>query len=249
MLTQRPKSSFHFTPAERYATGEGIKPGHKLIAHYPELQPILEQAINATIHTFEIDEEADRDLIQKLQDAVAADLIAAYAPIADIATRTARIAGRSRAAKLLAAARTAQVMAERVAEAAAALQARGEASAKSMALAASDAANRMAASVVPGGEDAAATAAAHVATAVHNATAAKAQERAQAAAVVAQEAADAAVQVADGADSQNVLSELKVFEAAAAVQAIALATCYQIAINAAATAAETALSTEVIEDA
>ena len=51
-------------------------------------------------------------------------------------------------------------------------------------------------------------------------------------------AADAAARVTDTSDIQDVAVELKVFEAAAAVQAIALDACYQVAINAAATAAE-----------
>jgi hypothetical protein len=245
MSPERQPSSFRFSPAEQHSSGGARSAGRTLIAHYPELEPILERAVNATVHTFGINEETDAPLILDLAEAVAADLISAYAPIAAIATRTARTAGRSRAARLLEAARTAQVMADRVAEAAATLQARGDASAKTMALEASVAANRLAAAVAPGDEVAAATAAAHVATAVHQASAAKAHDRALAAAIVAQEAAAAAAQVADGADSQNVINELQVFEAATAVQTIALATCYQVAINAAATAAERALAVDL----
>ncbi len=96
----------------------------------------------------------------------------------------------------------------------------------------------MAASVAPGGEGPAASAAAQVAAAVRDAAAARSREHAQAAAKVAQSAADAAAKVTNTADAQNVAVELKVFEAAAAVQAIALDACYQVAIDAAATAVE-----------
>ena len=99
----------------------------------------------------------------------------------------------------------------------------------------------MAASVAPGGERAAASAAAQVAAAVRDAAAAKSRDHAQAAAKVAQSAADAAAKVNNTADVQNVAVELKVFEAAAAVQAIALDACYQVAINAAAAAVEHSL--------
>ncbi len=209
---------------------------------YPELQPILLLAVDAAVFTFDIDEEVDRDLVVYLEQAVAAALISAYAPIAAIARQATRVADRARAAQLEATAQTAQVMAIRVAEVAAALHARGDASAMKVAQAASDAADLVAASVTPGGERAAASAAAQVAAAVHDAAAAKAREHAQAAAIVAQAAANAAARVTDTADVQNVAIELKVFEAAAAVQAIALDACYQVAINAAATAAESAFT-------
>lgn len=204
-----------------------------LIARYPELHPVLEQAVNAAVYTFEIDEDLVSDLVHDLEDVIAADLIAAYAPFVAIAVQTARTVESSRAARLLEAARSAQTMAERVAEAATAMQSRGDQSANVMALAASDAAHRMASSVAIGGEAAAASAAAKVATAVHHATLAKAKERAEAAAVAAAEAAAAAAQVVESADLQNVINELKIFDAATAVQEIALATCHQAALNSA----------------
>ena len=77
-------------------------------------------------------------------------------------------------------------MAVRVAEVAAALHARDDASAMRTAQAASDAADLVAASVTPGGEGAAAWAADQVAAAVRDAAAAKSREDAQAAAIVAQ---------------------------------------------------------------
>ena len=77
---------------------------------------------------------------------------------------------------------------------------------------------------------------------MHDAAEAKSKEYTQAAAVVARAAAEAVAKVTDTADVQNVATELKVFEAAAAVRAIALDACYQVAINAAATAAEHALT-------
>jgi hypothetical protein len=131
-------------------------------------------------------------------------------------------------------------MAALVAEVAAAVRARRVDTAVKLAQAASDAADLVAASVAPGGEGAAASAAAQVAATVRDAATAKSEEHAQEAAVVAQAAASAAARMADTANVHDVALELKVFEAAAAVHAIALDACYQVAINAAATAAENA---------
>jgi len=94
------------------------------------------------------------------------------------------------------------------------------------------------ASVTPGGEGTAALAAVQVARAVHDAAAAKTRDLAQATTLVAQAAAWAAEEAADTANARDVAGKLEVFEAAATVQAIALNACYQVAINAAATAAE-----------
>lgn len=207
---------------------------------YPELQPIRMLAVDAAIYTFAIDTETEHELVVHLEETVAEALIAAYAPIGAIARRATRVADGARAAQLAATAQTAQMMAEVVADVAAAVRARGQDSAEKVAQAASDAADLVAASVPAGGEGAAASAAALVATAVRDAAAAKAEEHAQAAAVVARAAASAAAKMADTANVQDVAVELKVFEAAAAVQVIALDACYQVAINAAATAAENA---------
>ena len=211
-------------------------------ADYPELDPIRLLAVDAAIYTFAIDADTESELVVHIEEVVASALVAAYAPIAEIARQTTRYADRARAEQLAASARTAQVMAIRVAEVAAALRARGDASAMNVAQAASEAADRVAAKVPLGGEGDAASAAAQVATAVHEAAEAKSKEHAQAAAIVARAAADAAARVTDTDDIQNVAIELKVFEAAAAVRGIALDACYQVAINAAATAAEHALT-------
>ena len=207
---------------------------------YPELQPIRMLAVDAAVYTFAIDLETEHELVIHLEEMVADALIAAYAPIGAIARRATRVANGARDAQLAATAQTAQMMAAVVAEVAAAVRARGDDSAVKVAQAASDAADLVAASVEPGGEGAAASAAALVATAVRDAAAAKAEEHAQAAAVVAQAAASAAARMADTASVQDIAVELKVFEAAAAVQVIALDACYQVAINAAATAAANA---------
>ena len=211
---------------------------------YPELGPIRVLAVDAVLYTFAIDAETESDLVVHLEQVVTAALVAAYAPIAEIARQASRVADGARAAQLAATARTAEVMAAQVAEVAAALHARGDAAAIRMAQAASDAADLMAASVTPGGERTAASAAAQVAAAVRDAAAANSREHAEAAAKVAQAAANAAVKVNISADVQNVSVELKVFEAAAAVRAIALDTCYQVAIDAAAIAAEQSLTKE-----
>ena len=209
---------------------------------YPELHPIRLLAVDAAIYTFAIDVEIESDLVVHLDESVIVALIAAYAPIAAIVRQTTRVADSIRAAQLAAAARNAEAMATQVAEVVATLLARRDASAVRVAQAAADAADRVAAAVAPGGEQAAAFAAAQVATAVHDAAAAMSEEYSQAAAVVARACADAAARMTDTADVQNAVSELKVREADAAVRAIALDACYQVAINAANTAAEQALT-------
>ena len=218
--------------ADRVSSGSNVYN----FAAYPELQPIREWGVDAAIYEFGI--EADAELVEHLDEAVGTALVLAYAPIASIARQTARTADRARAAHLAGSARLAERMAMRVAEAAAAVQASGDASAEKMAQAASDAAELVAASVIPGGEAVAVSAAAQVATAVHNAAVAKSSELAHAATLVAEAAARAAAEVIDTADVQNAALKSEVFEAAAAIQAIALNACYQVAIDAAATAAE-----------
>ena len=207
---------------------------------YPELQPIRVWGVDAAIYAFGIRNETD--LLKHLEEAVGAALVLAYAPIASIARETARNADRARATQLAQSARIAEKMAIRVAEVAAALQASGDASATKVAQVATDAADRVAASVIPGGEAAAVSAASQVATAVHNAAVAKSTELARAATLVAEAAARAAAEATDTADVQAAALKSEVFEAAAAVQAIALNACYQVAINAAATAAEKQLA-------
>ena len=214
---------------------------------YPELEQIRLLAVEAAIYTFAIDPETETELVVHLQDVVAAALVEAYAPIAEIARQASTVAAGARAARLDATARTAEMMAVHVAEVAAALHARNEASAIRTAQTASDAADLVAASVAADGEGAAALAAAQVAAAVRDAAAAKSREDAQAAAIVAQAAANAATKVHNTADVQNVATELKVFEAAAAVQAIALDACYQVALNTAASTAEHALTNASIQ--
>jgi hypothetical protein len=203
---------------------------------YPELEPIRLWGVNAAIYGFGIKDETD--LVDQLDEVVITALVLAYAPIASIARETRRVTDRARAAQLIESARMAGMLAMRVADVAAALQASGESAATKVAQAATEAADLVAASVVPGGEAAAVSAAGKVATAVRDAAAAKAAELAHAATVVAQAAARAAVEANHTADIKDVAVRLEVFEAAAAVQAIAMNACYQVAVNAAAIAAE-----------
>lgn len=203
---------------------------------YPELQPIRSWGVDAAIHAFGI--EAEDDVVDQLNEMVGSALVLAYAPIASIARETNRVAERARAAHLLETARISERTAIRVADVAAALQVREEAAAAKVAQAASDAAEFVAASVTPGGEEEAVLAAVQVATTVHDAAAAKSAELAHAATLVADAAALAAAEATGTAKTQEVALELEVFEAAAAVQAIALNACYQVAVDAAATTAE-----------
>lgn len=203
---------------------------------YPELQPIRTWGVDAAIYEFGIEDDAD--LVDHLNEAVGAALVLAYAPIASIARQTKRVADRAQSAHLAHTARTSEKTAIGVADAAAALQVIEEATASKVAQVASDAAELVAASVIRGGEAAAVLAAIQVATAVHDAAAIKSTELAHAATLVAAAAAMAAADVTDTADGEDAALKLEVVESAAAVQAIALNACYQVAIKAAADAAE-----------
>lgn len=225
-----------------WATGPATSATHGQLEDYPELTPVLSLAVDAVVYTFDLDEEVDPDLVAHLERVATAATLDAYAPIVATAAKVGRAAERARAARVAAVAQAAEVMAVRVAEVAAALQAHGDASATRSASSASKAAKLVAGSVVPGNETAAASAAAQIRQAVHDAAATKAAERARAAATVARAAMLAAAEVAASAEVEAVPIELEVFNAAAAIQTIALDTCYQVALNAAAAAAEKALN-------
>ena len=210
--------------------------------------PIRMLAVDAAIYTFAIDAGTERELVAHLEEAVAAALVAAYAPIAEIARQTTRVADSARAVAC-GDGSDGSGDGDSGRGRRRALQARGNASAVDVAKAATDAADRVAAAVPRRDEGAAATAAAQIATAVHDAAEAKAREYTRAAALVAQAAADAVAKVTHTADTESVATELKVFETAAAVRAIALDACYQVALDAAASAAEHELTKKSIGQA
>ena len=200
-------------------------------------------AVDAVVHTFGIDEEADADLVAHLENVTVAKTLPIYAPMAAIATQAGRGARRSRDARAAAVARAAEAMAACVSEVATAVQLRNEAHAAAVARDASEAAELVAASILfESDAPKAAATAAHVAKAVRVAAAQAALERAQAAALVAQAAASAAAGVAEAEELVSVAVDLEAFTTASKVRAIALDTCYQAAIDVAATAAEQILT-------
>ncbi len=117
----------HEEPAQSQAHATDLDMGSDRNAFdaYPELGSIRLLAVDAAIYTFAIDVETEGDLVVYLQQVAAAALVAAYAPIAEVARQASRVADGARAVQLAATARTAEVMAAGVAEVAAALQAPG----------------------------------------------------------------------------------------------------------------------------
>lgn len=222
---------------------EAPETGPLTLALYPELAPVIALAVDAVIYTFDIDRSADAALIADLERVAVSETLATYAPMAAIAAQASRSAGRAGHARTAAVAKAAEAMAACTAEVAAVLQVCDEAHAVRVARDASDAAELVAASVgFEGGARRVAATAAQLATAVRLAAADVALERARAAALVAQAASAAAAEVAQTAELMSVAVELEVFNTAAAVRAIALDTCYQAAVDVAATTAELALS-------
>jgi hypothetical protein len=211
------------------------------ISDYPELQPVVSLALDAVISSF-YPQKIGQDLRNYLERVTSTATVATYAPIAAIALRTRRGAEDTRVARTTAVARAAQEMADRVAEVAAHLQTREQASADTVAREASKAAEKVALSTGPEHPAQMAVTAASVAAAVHDAAAEALLETAHAAAVVANAATTAAAEVATAADAAALIIELHVLRSASALQAIALETCYQFAINTAASAAEAVLA-------
>jgi hypothetical protein len=140
------------------------------------------------------------------QEYAAALTVIAQKEAAVFAERTAHQAQRARATRAAAALRAAEIAAAEVDRTAAAVRLKVAATALRIARSAADAATLATASVVPGGEAAAARDAARLAMAVTNAAMATAEEAALAAKLVARAAAAAAVQVAAvAADTEKMI--------------------------------------------
>lgn len=243
MTDDRPSAqSFPAARTPDPAAWEDADEGSLNLDLYPELTPVIALAVDAVIYTFGIDEEADAALVAHLERVTVAKTLPIYAPMAAIAAQAGRGALRSRDARAAAVARAAEAMAACVAEVAAVLQLRDEAHAQAVARDASDAAQLVAASLRDGDAPQAAATAAQVAAAVREAAAQAARERARAAALVAHAATSAAAGVAEAEDLVSVAVEVEAFTTASRVRAIALDTCYQAAIDVAATAAEQVLT-------
>lgn len=209
------------------------------LVDYPELVPVLLSARAAVVEAFDIDESMQADLVHALERVAVEAMVAAYAPMVVAATELKRVNEGSRSAQAVRVAGVAEVMAVRVGEIAAQLHRRDEDSALRVATEASVAADGVAASTTPG---IGVAKAAEVAAAVHAAAESRAAEQASAAMVVAEMAASAALKVASEADAAAATVERKAFDAASSVQGIGLNMCYEIAIDAAASAAHRALA-------
>jgi hypothetical protein len=203
---------------------------------------VISLALDAVVASF-YPEKIDADLRAYLDRVTTAATVAIYAPIAAIATRAGHGARDSQSTRGLDADWAADNLATTVAEVAAALRTREEEIAAIVANNAAVAAELVAASVASRANEpeTAATAAAMTAV-VDDAAADTAMERDRAAALVAQSATVAASQVASTADTVAVTNDVKISKAAAALQAIALQTCYHVALTVGASAAEAVLA-------
>jgi hypothetical protein len=209
---------------------EPLRAGFVQLENYPELIRVLTRAVDEVINRSDVSRERDGQLAEDVERAAAAAALATYQRLAISAVHASDAAGRARRARAHEVAATAEVMAERVTEAAAQVHNVEMASADHLALVSSSAASELAASVSLDDETAASTAAALVVKAVGQAAAVNASARAAAASSVAKAAAAAAAGVAEEAASTASAAQFDVITEAADRQQIALATCVEVAV-------------------
>jgi len=215
----------------------GSGTAHPELVDYPELELVLGLAVSAVVEAFPAIREAGQEAIFGLEQAAADAMLAVYAPIAVLARRKAAEAEEGRAAKAAVVLATAEALAAHEVDVATALQARGDATAHRVATEAAGRAEAVAATIRPGQEAVATQAAAQVAVKVHEAAVAQASKQAVAANIVTRRVALAVSQVAEAAEAQAMAVELQELNAALILEAIAIDSCYRLALEAATTAA------------
>lgn len=208
---------------------DALRPGFVQLQKYPELIPVLTQAVDAVINRSTIDSERDADLLEEVERAAAAAALTTYERMAVSAHQVRDAADEARKARADSVAATAEVMAERVTDAAAEVHKVEEASAAHLVSVAANAASELAASVRLDDESAASAAAALVVKALSEAAAVTASARADAASGLAQAAADAATDVAVDAASTAMAAELDQIANASERREIALEACAEVA--------------------
>ncbi len=206
-----------------------LPPGFVWLEDYPELIPVLTRAVDEAIASSHINRERDADLIEDVERAAAASALATYKRMAVSASQASDAANRARRARAHSVAVSAEVIAERVTDAAAEVHNAEEASADHLALAAANAAFELAESVRFDDETAVSTAAALVVRAISDAAAVNTSARADAASSVVQAAADAAADIAGEAASTASAAAFDVIADASDRQRDALETCYEVA--------------------
>lgn len=212
------------------------------LSDYPELEPVISSAMDSVVASF-YPETFGADVLAYLDRVTVAATVAIYAPIAAIAARAGQGARRFRTTRSAEADRAAEHLATGVDETAEALHTRGEEIAVTVADNASVAAKLVAASpAARANEKEAAETAAAMEVVVDDAAEVIVVEQTQAASLVEQSATAAASGVAAAAEADTATSSSKLTEAAAALRTVALQTCYQVAFNVGASAAEAVLA-------
>jgi hypothetical protein len=217
-------------------------PSAPTLGDYPELKPVISSALDAAISSF-YPEEIDAQLRAYLERVTVTATIAVYAPFARAAARAGHGVRDSRVLVAADASRAAGSLADGASETAAALHARTDAIAVTVANDATVAAKLVAdAAAAQENETEVAATAAAMTVVVHHAAVEIDSERTRAASLVEQSASVAALKVAAKADTVAVWTELKYSQAASDLRTIALQTCYQVAFNVATSAGEAVLA-------
>jgi len=206
-----------------------LHPGFAQLKDHPELIPVLTQAINEVIKSNHINRDRQAALVENVEWAAAAAALITYQRMAVSALRVSDAADGARRARAESVAVTAEVIADRVTDAAAEVSIVEEASAAHLVLVAASAAAELAASVGVDDETTASVAAALVVKAVSEAAAVTASARADAASNLAQAAAEAATDAAKEAATTALAAELEVITDASDRHRSALETCYEVA--------------------
>lgn len=181
-------------------------------------------AVATVAEAFGIDQDADPSGVDALEKAATTKMLEFYAPVAAIAARMATVVEEARTVRAVAVARSAEDAAARADVIAAALQLT---------------ADRAEAAAAPRGDEAKSVDAAGKFTqALDEAAAGIAALRAAAAPVVIEFVQATAAGVAEAAEAAAIAVETETNDAAAIVQPLARATCYQLALVAAASAAD-----------
>ena len=209
------------------------QPGFAQLKDYPELIPLLDQAVDEVLEAHDINREREPDLAGDVERAAATAALATYRRTVGSATSAGAAVNEARQDRARSVAAAAEVIAGRVAVAAAETHLLEEARAERLAEVAAKAASELAAQVGFDDETAAAVAAALVIRAVGEAAAVNASARARAVLQVAQAAADAAASVAEGAAAAALAADVDLITKALHSHLHALEACYEAAAAAA----------------
>jgi len=198
---------------------------------YPELIPVVRQAVDQVLANSNINQERVPDLVEDVEGAAAAAALAVYEQLGVTVSQVSGAAEEARRAQADAVAARAEVIAERVTDAAAEVLAVEEAAADYRVLIAAKVASDLAGSVTLNDETAA-LAAALVVNAVRDAAAVSADAVAESASIVAQAAADAAADTADAAEqaaSSALAAERELLTNARDSHKTTLEACFKVA--------------------